>query len=226
MRLRSRPEGTAAVFAGTDRPSSRTPWRQARWCALDLELTGLDPGSDEIIAVGAVPIEDGRLILGQSHYTLVRSSRRSQHDAVLVHKLRVADLADAPPLQSALEQVLELLAGRVPVLHTAWVEQSFLSPLFSAARVRFPAAADTELIGRLLLHHRDGIAPPRLPLARLSELLGQSAEAPHHALADALTTGQAFIALAAKLDAYEPQTVGSLTGAGKRLGAGRRFGPV
>jgi DNA polymerase III subunit epsilon len=225
VRLRARPEGAAAVFADAGRPSARTPWRRARWCALDLELTGLDPASDEIIAVGAVPIEEGRVILGDSRYTLVRTSKRSQHDAVLMHKLRVADLADAPPLERALELVLELLTGRVPVLHTASVERSFLAPLFSRARVRFPAAADTELLGRLLLRHREGVAPARLSLASLTGLLGQSGEAPHHALADALTTAQAFIALASRLEAFERQTVGSLTGAAERLGAVRRFGP-
>ena len=177
MRLRARPEGVAAAYADAGRPPGRTAWREARWCALDLELTGLDPDKDEIVAIGAVPIEHGRLILANSMYTLVRSSRRSEHDAVLMHKLRVADLADAPPLERAAEMVIEVLAGRVPVFHTGWVETSFLAPLFSAAHLRLPAAADTELVGRLFLHFRDGIAPARLSLAGLSELLGQSGEA-------------------------------------------------
>jgi DNA polymerase-3 subunit epsilon len=226
VRLRARREGAAAVFADRGRPRGRTPWRQARWCALDLELTGLDPGSDDIIAVGAVPIEDGRLILGESRYTLVRTAKRSEHAAVLMHKLRVADLAQAPPIERVVELVLELLTGRVPVFHTAAVERSFLRPLFAREGVRLPAAADTEMLGRLLLRRRDGAAPPRLPLARLTGLLGQTGEAPHHALADALTTAQAFIALASLLEAFEPQTVGSLTGAAGRLGGGRRFGPL
>jgi DNA polymerase III subunit epsilon len=226
VRLRARREGEAAVFAQAGRPRGRTPWRQARWCALDLELTGLDPDSDDIIAIGAVPIEDGRVILGESRYTLVRTSRRSEHGAVLMHKLRVADLAEAPPLERAVALVLELLTGRVPVFHTAAVERSFLGPLFARQHVRLPAAADTEALGRLLLRRRDGQAPARLPLARLTGLLNQSGEAPHHALADALTTAQAFIALASLLEAFEPQTVGSLTGAAQRLGGGRRFGPL
>ncbi len=226
MRLRARREGGAAVFAEAGRPRGRTPWRQARWCALDLELTGLDPDSDDIIAIGAVPIEDGRVILGESRYTLVRTSKRSEHDAVLMHKLRVADLAEAPPLERAVALVLDLLTGRVPVFHTEAVERSFLGPLFARQHVRLPAAADTEALGRLLLRRRDGQAPARLPLARLTGLLNQSGEAPHHALADALTTAQAFIALASLLEAFEPQTVGSLTGAAQRLGGGRRFGPL
>jgi DNA polymerase-3 subunit epsilon len=224
VRLRSPRSEAAAAFDAAGRPSSRTPWREARWCALDLELTGLDPSNDEIIAVGAVPIEDGRLMLGESRYTLVRTERRSEHNAVLVHKLRVADLADAPPLDEALELVMELLSGRIPVFHTAVVERMFLKPLFAALRVRLPAAADTEVLGRLLVLERGGTASGHLSLDRLAEMLGQSGEAPHHALADALMTGQAFIALASHLDAIRPQTIGSLVNAANLLGGPHRRG--
>ena len=160
MRLRARPEGVAAAYADAGRPAGRTAWREARWCALDLELTGLDPDKDEIVAIGAVPIEHGRLILADSMYMLVRSSRRSDHDAVLMHKLRVADLTDAPPLERAAEMVMEVLAGRVPVFHTGWVETSFLAPLFSAAHLRFPAAGVTHQGGRRVGHISARLAPP------------------------------------------------------------------
>jgi DNA polymerase-3 subunit epsilon len=224
VRLRTPRSDAAAAFAAARRPDSKTPWRDASWCAIDLELTGLDPDNDEIIAIGAMPIEQGRLILGESRYTLVRTARRSEHNAVLMHKLRVVDLADAPPLEEAVELLLELLSGRIPVFHTAAVERTFLAPLFSQLRVRLPAAVDTEILGRLFLQQRDGTAPPRLSLATLLKLLGQSGEAPHHALADALCTAQAFIALASRLDAKQPQTVGSLLHADSWLASARRFG--
>ena len=125
------------------------------------------PANDEIIAIGAVPIEDGRLILGESRYTLVRTARRSEHDAVLVHKLRVADLADAPPLDEALELLLELLSGRVPVFHTAAVERTFLAPLFA----QLPGAAarprpTPRCSAALACCAATGRRPPRLSLAR------------------------------------------------------------
>ena len=72
------------------------------------------------------------------------------------------------------------------------------------------AIADTEALGRAWLRHRDGSAPEGISLSGLAGVLGQPAEAPHHALGDALTTAQAFIALASKLDTVAPQTVGSL----------------
>ena len=225
MRLRRAPEGVAAEFARAERPPDDTPWREARWCALDLEMTGLDPRSEDIIAVGAVPIEDGRIVLGAGMYTLVNTTRRSQHGAVLVHKLRVPDLADAPPLEEALDRVLELLTGRIPVFHTAAVERSFLERRFARRRVRLPAVADTEVLGRTWLRHRDGSAPEGISLGRLADVLGQPAETPHHALGDALTTAKAFIALASLLDTVAPQTVGSLVEASRPAAALRRFGP-
>jgi DNA polymerase III subunit epsilon len=229
MRLLAPRPGAAAAFAAAGRPDGETPWRNAGWCALDLELTGLHARKDEIIAIGAVPIEQGRVLLGQSLYTLVRTTKRSDPNAVVVHKLRVADLADAPTLDEAFDALLGLLTGRVPVFHTAHVERNFLKPLFTRRRLRLPPAADTEVLGRRWLRERTGETGEMrswLPLSELASQLGQPAEVPHHALGDALTTAQAFIALAALLDARSPQTVGSLIAASAppETAAGRRFG--
>jgi DNA polymerase-3 subunit epsilon len=234
MRLgrRAPDTGAAAAFADAGRPADDLAWREASWCAVDLEMTGLDPRTDEIVAIGAVPIEGGRVLLGQGMYTLVRASQRSKHAAVLVHKLRLADVADAPALDVAIDRLLELLAGRVPVFHSAAIESRFLEGPFSRRRVSLPTAADTEALGRRWLRLRHGSAPDGLSLGRLAAVLGQPAEVPHHALGDALTTAQAFIALASLLDAAEgPQTVGSLLAAGAGAGSAarppvaRRFGP-
>jgi DNA polymerase III subunit epsilon len=227
VRLRRAPEGIAAEFADAARPTDQTPWREAKWCALDLEMTGLDPRSEDIISVGAVPIEHGRILLGGGMYTLVNTTRRSQTGAVLVHKLRVPDLADAPPLEEAMDRILELLTGRIPVFHTAAIERSFLERRLARRRVRLPEVADTEALGRAWLRHRDGVAPEGISLGRLATVLGQPAETPHHALGDALTTAQAFIALASLLDTVAPQTVGSLVAVSRPAPstALRRFGP-
>ena len=224
MRLLSPRRGAAAAFARSARPDDTAPWREAPWCAIDLELTGLNPRKDTIIAIGAVPIEHGRVLLGQSAYTLVRTSRRSEQAAVLMHKLRVPDLADAPPLEHAIEMVFDVLAGRVPVFHTAIVERTFLGPLFTQRRVRLPRAADTDILGRLWLRQKGQSGATRLPLERLALMLGQTPEPAHHALGDALTTAAVFVALASHLDAVEPQTVGSLVWADERLRGARRLG--
>jgi DNA polymerase-3 subunit epsilon len=225
--VRRRPprSGPAASFHGTAIPSGSTPWRHARWCAVDLELTGLDPRRHHIVALGAVPVEQGRVSLAGARYTLVRPAHPPRSDAVLVHKLRLADLADAPTIHQAVDLLLDTLAGCVPVFHSAAIERAFLTPQFVRRRVRLPQAADTEILGRVWLREREGQAPPGLALASLSGRLGLSAEPPHHALGDAVTTAQAFVALASHLERRAPQTVASLIHAGQRLGAARRMGP-
>ena len=190
-------------------------------------MTGLDPRTDEIVAIGAVPIDAGRIQLGGGMYTLVHASKRSQTGAVLVHKLRLADVADAPSRDEAINLLLEALSGRVPVFHTAAIESAFLGREFARRRVRLPAAADTEALGERWLAHRDGTTLPHgIALGRLAGALGQPAETPHHALGDALTTAKVFIALASLLDTVQEQTVGSLVAVKPaRSGGGRRFGP-
>ena len=227
MIRRSQPRrGAAALFHTAGRPSGSLPWREARWCAVDLELTGLDPRRHHIVALGAIPIEEGRVSLAGARYTLVRPSHPPKHDAVLVHKLRYADLVDAPSVQYAIDLLLETLTGSVPVFHTASIERAFLTPLLARRRVRLPAAADTEVLGRLWLRDRQGEMPVGLALATLSAKLGLPVEPPHHALGDAVTTAQAFIALASHLDRRAPQTVASLVHAGEALRGARRLGPA
>jgi DNA polymerase III subunit epsilon len=203
-------------------PAPETPWREAGWCVVDLELTGLDR-SDEIVAIGAVPVTGGAVALGEAFYALARPDRAPTHGAVLVHKLRSADLAGAPPLSDVVARLMEVLEGRVPVFHTAVVERTFLGRALRRRGVRLPAEADTEALGRLWLRERGQTVPAGLSLARLCGLLGIPGQTPHHALGDALTTATAFIALASHLDAGAAQTVGSLRGADEQLRGPRRI---
>jgi DNA polymerase-3 subunit epsilon len=224
VRLRPARDATAVRYLDAGRPAATLPWRAAEWCALDLELTGLDPGKDHVIAVGCVPIVSGRVALGGARYTLVSTNRRSAPGAVLIHKLRVPDLAGAPGVDEAVDLIVDELAGRVPVFHVAAVERAFLAPLLRRRRIRMPEHADTEALGRIWLQDRGTPLEGGLSLERLAQRLGQQAQAPHHALGDAIMTAQAFIALATHLDGTGPQTVGSLTAAADLLRPPRRLG--
>lgn len=212
MRIPRRHAGPAALADEETRASAAdTGWRDARWCAVDLELTGLDPRRDEIIAIGAVPIDDGRAVLGGAYYSLARPARAPGRSSVLIHKLREADLVGAPALDRALDGLLAVLAGRQPVFHTAWVEEAFLGRALRRRGIRLLAAADTEALGRRWLAGCGDEVPEHLSLGELAAALRFTAEPPHHALGDALTTAQAFIAIAGRLEVAAPQTVGSLT---------------
>ena len=212
----------AAAYRAARAPAGRTPWRQAAFCVVDLETTGLDPRRDAIVAWCAVPVDGGRVKLAGAREGLARPARPVPAESIRIHGLRELDLADAPPLEEAADALLEALAGRVLVAHAAWVERAFLRRALRGrgARLRGPVV-DTSVLGRLWLAGRDGHAPATLSLGALAEALGLPTHRPHRAAGDALTTAQAFIALATRLG---DETVRSLAGAGQRLEAGRRYG--
>ena len=116
-----------------------------------------------------------------------------------------------------MDLLLEALTGRVLVAHAAWVERAFLRRAFRTRRVPPPGAiVDTAALARSAgLAAADASAEPSLEL--LARDLGLPVHEPHHALGDALTTAEVFLALSTRLDAGAAQTVGSLVSASRRF---------
>jgi len=212
MRLR-RPARSAAARAYDDAelPPPETPWREARYAVVDLETTGLDPAADEIVSFASLPIDAGRVAVGSARTITIRPSRMPGAETIRIHGLRPQDLTEAPELSDVLDPILEALTGRVLVAHSAWVERGFLTGAVeeAGARLRRPVIDTAVLFRRAQGAEGEGEeAPVRLSLA--ARELGLPVHRPHHADGDALTTAQLFLALATRLDAQKPQTVGSL----------------
>ena len=74
----------------------RSPsWRDADLIVVDLETTGLDARSDEIVSFGAVPVRGGRLVAGEAVYGLVRPERELSRASIEIHGIRPQDLVGA-----------------------------------------------------------------------------------------------------------------------------------
>jgi DNA polymerase-3 subunit epsilon len=175
------------------------PWRNLDYLVVDLETTGLNLRRDAIASYGAVVIHDGRIITAADTYGLVRPSRAMSAESVTVHALRPADVADAPPLAEAVETLDGLLTDRILVAHAAWIEQSFLSRAFRRCGKKLRCnIIDTAAMARKA---NAAVAACRGEpnLERLAEELGLPVVSPHHALGDAITTAQVFLALASRL---------------------------
>ena len=207
-------------YARAARPASQLRWREAPYCVVDLETTGLDPRRDAIVAYGAVAIEGGRIGADSAIEGLVRPDRALGASSIVVHGIRPVEVAGAASLAVATDALLEAFTGRVLVAHAVGIERGFLRRALGARGVRLRGPVlDTATIGALWSARRNGVVAHAAPLERLAESLALPTHRPHDALGDALTTAQVFLALAAHLDAGEPQTVGSLARAGRVLGA-------
>ena len=208
--------GLRAVPGWGDPAELDRPWRDAEFVVVDLETTGLDLRRDEIVSYGAVVVRHGRALAGSSVYGLVRPTRPVSRESVEVHALRLEDLAGAPTLAECAPRLVELLTGRVLVAHAAWVERAFLGRALGAGGARLEGpVVDTAALAREALAVRDG-EEGEPQLERLVTSLGLPVHTPHHALGDALTTANLFLALVGRLETREPQTVRSLTVATRR----------
>ena len=180
-------------------------WRTARFVAVDVETTGLDTRHDEIVSFAGVPIDHGRIVAREAVRGLVRPEDPPAGSSVEIHGLRAADLAAAPPAAEALAPLVAVLKGRIPVAHAAWVERAFL---------RLPRRiVDTAVLWRALCIQRGEGDPGWTPLPDLAEGLGLPVHRSHDAEGDALTTAQAFLAIATHLEASGRGSVRALAGA-------------
>jgi DNA polymerase III subunit epsilon len=179
----------------------RTDWRKASYCAIDVETTGLDLRRDSIVSIGSVGISDGRIVCGDSYYSLIRPACQVSVASMRVHCLRPADLDNAPAARDVGGEVARRLAGRIVIAHAAWIERAFLNRLLRQAGFRFAAPViDTAALARALGYAQDGSHGREPSLELLARQLALPVYAPHHALGDAITTAVVFLALAAKAE--------------------------
>ena len=175
------------------------PWRELEYVVVDVETTGLDLRRDSIASYGATLIRGGRMAAEHHVYGLVHPECELSPESITVHALRPADLVDAPPLSEAVSVLHDMLDNRILVAHAAWIESSFLGRAFRRhGRTLHCKVIDTAAMARAAcLTSTQCAGEPHLE--RLATELHLPVVSPHHALGDAVTTGQVFLALATHL---------------------------
>ena len=123
--------GALRSYRDAEFPPAETPWREADFTVIDLEMTGLDPASDEIISFATVTVSGGKVRFDDTRYELVRPRRMPDWDTIRIHGLREVDLEEAPPLEDHMDDLLDALTGRPIVAHVAEVERIFLETALS-----------------------------------------------------------------------------------------------
>jgi DNA polymerase-3 subunit epsilon len=185
-------------------------WRDCEYVVLDLETTGLDLARDHIISWGAVPVIQGRVVMGEGIYSLVKSEKPPSPESVRFHLLREQDLKGAPPEAEALGRLLHVLEGRVLVAHAAWIERAFMTRAMGAQHLRrFPPVIDTAALARAA-GLVDRAAEREPDLEELCTRLGLPVVEPHHALGDAVTAAGLFVMAASLLEARGERTARDL----------------
>jgi len=106
----------------------------------DTETTGLQAeGGDRVIEIGCVEMIN-RQLTGNNLHLYINPERASHEDALRVHGLTEAFLADKPKFAEIAEELLEFLAGAELVIHNAPFDIGFVNA--ELKRLRKPPITD------------------------------------------------------------------------------------
>jgi len=106
----------------------------------DTETTGLQAeGGDRVIEIGCVEMIN-RQLTGNNLHLYINPERASHEDALRVHGLTEAFLADKPKFAEIVEDLLEFLAGAELVIHNAPFDIGFVNA--ELKRLRRPPITD------------------------------------------------------------------------------------
>ena len=94
---------------------------------LDTETTGLNPESgDRIVEIGCIEMVNRRLT-GETRHVYLNPERKGDEEAIKVHGLTDAFLADKPKFAAVADDILGFLAGADVVIHNAAFDVGFLN---------------------------------------------------------------------------------------------------
>jgi DNA polymerase III subunit epsilon len=170
------------------------PVAEAEFLAVDTETNGLPGDLCELTEVGAVLVGGGEL--HDTFDSVVRTERPLSRGIQRFTGISQAMIDAAPGPQEILEELGDLLTGRVLVAHSARFDTHVLRQAFDRCGLDWPSppALCTVALARRFapLVRKRGLAP-------LAGALGIDVEEVHRALPDALTCARVFCALFPRL---------------------------
>ena len=201
--LRRAPPGPLRDYLAIPFPPRRSDLRRARFLALDLETTGLDPARDEIVSAAWVALEWDAIHLATAHHELVAPERAMPEASAVLHGITDDAAARGAPLRDVLVELLAALAGRVLVAHNAPFELAMVdAACMRLLGGRFVApAVDTMDLARGWLESRGAPALPgaaSLRLAAVRRRHNLPRYRAHDALSDAVAAAELFLAQVAE----------------------------
>lgn len=170
------------------------PLAELAYTVFDTETTGLSPSDgDEIIAIGAVRIVNGRLLRQECFDRLIKPRRPVRRESQEVHGISMHMLAGQPEVEQVLPLFARFAEDTVLVAHNAAFDMRFLEVAQARSGVAFGHPVLDTLMLSAVVH--PGHPDSEHRLERIAARLGVEVTGRHTALGDAMTTGEIFLRL-------------------------------
>jgi DNA polymerase-3 subunit epsilon len=186
--------------------------------AIDTETTGRDPEVDRAVEVACVLYRGDGVVT--RHSWLVNPGRPIPKESSDIHGITDDAVKDAPPFVAIIPELLEVLAGAVPVAYNAEYDRKVLAAELARAGVaveRMPPALrrNIEWIDPLIWARELQRAEKSRALSEVAQRLGIPLENAHRATHDAEATLHVLAAF--RRDPRVPKTYGALVQEQRRL---------
>lgn len=155
-----------------------------REIVFDTETTGLDNQTDRIIEIGCIELEN-QFPTGRSLHLFINPDGRKVHpDALAVHGITDAFLADKPVFADVAEEIAAFFDGAHYVAHNATFDMGFLNSEYRRLG-RPPVAPDLVIDTLALARRRHPMGPNSLDALCRRYGIDNSHRSKHGALLDA-----------------------------------------
>lgn len=166
--------------------------------SLDCETTGLNPWTDEVVAVAAVRLRGARIIASERFEALVRVDKAPSAEAIKVHGLRERDLSAGRPMDEVLPELLRFIGGRPLVGYYIDFDVRMLNK-YMRRRIGTHLPNERIEISRLYYDRKYGDAPPLTSYDLRFLTIARDLKLPllrqHDAFNDALMSAMMYVQL-------------------------------
>ena len=197
LALRKCDNNVLATYLRTPLADLDLPIKKIELASLDFETTGLNAKKDQLLSIGLVNIQAGKIDLSSSWHQVINIKGQLNNKNVVIHQITDDEKSRGMMLKQAFDQLLPRLAGKVVLVHFAQIEREFLQQAciqLYGTKAPFILIDTLEIACRYFKKRSQLNDPSQFRLNNLRRHFSLPAYPEHHALNDAIATAELFLA--------------------------------
>ncbi|WP_237485716.1 exonuclease domain-containing protein [Vibrio hippocampi] len=108
-------------------PNTQSPLTELEFVAIDFETTGLEPESNRILSIGSISLNYEEIDLTSMNEVYLRNEDFVRPESAVVNEIMPKQvIQQGVDSSSAIDQLLDRVAGKVIIAHSASIEYGFL----------------------------------------------------------------------------------------------------